>query len=572
MVQKQKAGCISVLKRGVEAEFAKLFHDGDLEAARTELNESVRDLIVWERNTVWRDMLLQERRLRDTHAKRSGTRDSPFRAFRVVPFLVAVVLFLGVLFAPASQFMFLQRALEERENQGHPISAAAAAARNAAAQRCLALVTFASVLWATEAVPLFVTSLAMPLLAVILRVFLDEKGERTLGPTEAAHKSITSMSSPVLLLILGGYSISGALSKHAIDKAVAIAVLRHARRPPELLLLLMLLAVFLSMLVSNVAAPVLTVGIVTPLLRSLPPGTPFIKCALLGVAAACNVGGMTSPIASPQNAIALDALRGAASISFRQWVAIALPLALVTVFVMHAYLIVRFGRGPMQAFPLIPMHSPLKWKDTGMAHLVVILTVLVTVALWSSKTVSDRFGGDGIVALVPVVVFMGTGLLSKEDFNALPFNVIYLVSGGVVMGAAVRSSRLLELVAASVHSAVVGAGLYKTYLTFMLMTLLVACIMSHTVSSIILSPVLAELGAALGHPRLMVLGGALACSCAMALPVSSFPNMAVISVEDELGNPYLSARDFVWVGFPLTLLAGAALASLGYVLSFYAGL
>ncbi len=567
MVPRDGAVGIAALKQGVEAEFAKLFHDGDVEAARAELNESVRDLIVWERNTIWRDMLLQERRLRDAHAKRSGIRDSAFRSFRVLPFLLALVLFGGVLLAPTSQFAFLEQFQSVSGTHEHN-----AAAQEGAAQRCLALVTFASVLWATEAVPLFVTSLAIPLLTVVLRVFLDDKGERVLSATQAAHKAITSMSSPVLLLILGGYSISGALSKHTIDKAIAIAVLRHARRPPELLLMLMLLAVFLSMLVSNVAAPVLLVGIVTPLLRSFPPGTPFVKCALLGIAAACNIGGMTSPIASPQNAIALDALRGVATISFRQWVAIALPLALTAVFVMHAYLLVRFGRGPMQIFPLVPMHRPLKWKDTGMAHLVVILTILVTVALWSSKSVSERLGGDGIVALVPVVVFMGTGLLSKEDFNALPFNVIYLVSGGVVMGAAVRSSRLLDVVAASVRSAVLGAGLFKIYVTFMAMTLLVACFMSHTVSSIILSPILAELGAALGHPRLMVLGGALACSCAMALPVSSFPNMAVINVEDELGNPYLSARDFIWVGFPLTLLSGAILASLGFVLLLYIGM
>ncbi|KAK4530823.1 hypothetical protein CCYA_CCYA05G1680 [Cyanidiococcus yangmingshanensis] len=569
MDRKHSSTGITSLKKSVEDEFASLFHDGDVEAARAELNESVRDLIIWERNTVWRDMLLQERRLRDTHAKRSGLRDSTFRAFRVVPFLIAVVLFVGVLLAPASQFAFLEQARNTGATHDHSV---AAAARDGAAQRCLALVTFASVLWATEAVPLFVTSLAIPLLTVVLRVFLDEKGERVLGATEAAHKAITSMSSPVLLLILGGYSISGALSKHTIDKAIAIAVLRHARRPPELLLMLMLLAVFLSMLVSNVAAPVLLVGIVTPVLQSFPPGTPFVKCALLGIAAACNIGGMTSPIASPQNAIALDALRGVASVSFRQWVALALPLALVAVFVMHAYLLVRFGRGPIQAFPLVPMHRPLKWKDTGMAHLVVILTVLVTIALWTSKSVSERLGGDGIVALVPVVVFMGTGLLSKEDFNSLPFNVIYLVSGGVVMGAAVRSSRLLEIVAASVRSSVQDASLWKVYMTFMLMTLLVACLMSHTVSSIILSPILAELGAGLGHPRLMVLGGALACSCAMALPVSSFPNMAVISVEDELGNPYLSAQDFVWVGFPLTLLSAAILASLGYGLLRYTGM
>jgi len=36
-------------------------------------------------------------------------------------------------------------------------------------QNCLALLGFASMLWCTEALPLYVTSMLVPLLAVVLR-------------------------------------------------------------------------------------------------------------------------------------------------------------------------------------------------------------------------------------------------------------------------------------------------------------------------------------------------------------------------------------------------------------------
>ncbi|KAK4535672.1 hypothetical protein CDCA_CDCA05G1697 [Cyanidium caldarium] len=548
------------LREGVEFEFARLFYDGDVESARNELNESVRDLIVWERNTIWRDMLLDERRKRGTHAKKTGERDRPFATFRPVPFVVALALFLAISWAPRRLFGFLQR---------HHVGGAARHAPNAddggAAQRCLALMVAATMLWATEAVPLYVTSLAIPLASVAAGVFLDKKGAQVLPPAEAARTAIAAMSSPVVLLILGGYSIAAALSKYAIDKTLAVAVLSRTRRPQEVLMLLMLLGLVLSMLVSNVAAPVLLVGLILPVLRALPPGTPFTKCALLGVAVACNIGGMTSPIASPQNAIALDALRSSQSISFSEWLSVALPLSVLLVLVSHAFLLVRFGHGGMAALPAFPMHRPLRGKDIRSSHVVVLLTVAVTVALWISKSVSERLGGDGIVALVPVLVFMGTGLLSKEDFNALPFNVIYLVSGGIVLGAAVRSSRLLEVIAATIEEAVEGAGLWRIFTTFAAFTLLIACVMSHTVTSIIVSPILAELGTSLGHPRLLVMGGALACSGAMALPVSSFPNMAVVNTENELGLPYVDAREFMRSGLPLTVLAGGAIVSVGYL-------
>jgi hypothetical protein len=41
-------------------------------------------------------------------------------------------------------------------------------------QNCLALLGFASLLWCTEALPLYVTSMLVPLLAVVLRVMVDK--------------------------------------------------------------------------------------------------------------------------------------------------------------------------------------------------------------------------------------------------------------------------------------------------------------------------------------------------------------------------------------------------------------
>ena len=51
---------------------------------------------------------------------------------------------------------------------------------------------------------------------------------------------------------------------------------------------------------SNVAATVLIHSIITPLCKKLPPESDWPKQALLGVAFSCNVGGMVTPIASPQ--------------------------------------------------------------------------------------------------------------------------------------------------------------------------------------------------------------------------------------------------------------------------------
>ena len=53
---------------------------------------------------------------------------------------------------------------------------------------------------------------------------------------------------------------------------------------------------------------VLCTSAVLPLILKMPPESRFPKALLLGIAFANNIGGMTTPVASPQNAIALNAL------------------------------------------------------------------------------------------------------------------------------------------------------------------------------------------------------------------------------------------------------------------------
>ena len=50
------------------------------------------------------------------------------------------------------------------------------------------------------------------------------------------------------------------------------------------------------------------------------------------------------------------------------------------------------------------------------------------------------------------------------------------------------------------------------------------------------------------HPQLLVMGAGLMCSGAMGLPVSGFPNMNAVALEDQTGQNYLTTADFLKVG------------------------
>jgi di/tricarboxylate transporter len=66
-------------------------------------------------------------------------------------------------------------------------------------QNCLALLAFASMLWCTEAIPLFVTSMLVPFLVVVLRVLDDTEQEPPVRLTakQAAPKVFHTMFSQV---------------------------------------------------------------------------------------------------------------------------------------------------------------------------------------------------------------------------------------------------------------------------------------------------------------------------------------------------------------------------------------
>jgi di/tricarboxylate transporter len=133
------------------------------------------------------------------------------------------------------------------------------------------------------------------------------------------------------MLLLGGFAIAAALSKHFIAKQMAVAILsRVGRRPHHVLLANMLVATFASMWISNVAAPVLCFSLVQPILRTLPTDHAFCKSLVMGIALASNLGGMTSPISSPQNIFAIERMSiSGVPPSWLQWFAVALPVSIL---------------------------------------------------------------------------------------------------------------------------------------------------------------------------------------------------------------------------------------------------
>ena len=516
----------------IEQVYAKVVTKGDIAHARRELRLHLREHVVWERNTVWREMIgierkaqaanfgirqtllgggVQERRRQGDNQAGEDVKEvvTPVGRYRCPSWLFSFNFFALVAIIAVFVVLLLVPIMEKPEQQN-----------------CLAMLAFVSMLWATEVIPLFVTSLLIPFLVVVLRIMRDDDKPHNHLDSKAATKAVFSaMWTPVIMLLLGGFTIAAALSKFHIAKMMATFVLSKAgTRPRTVLITNMFVGMFLSMWISNVAAPVLCFSIIQPLLRNLPADSPFPKALILGIALASNIGGAASPIASPQNIIALQNM--SPTPSWGTWFFIALPVCIITILLIWVLLLVTFH--PSRGTTIVPIR-PMKDRLTGTQYFIILVT-LATIALWcASHQLESTFGDMGVIAIIPMVLFFGTGILTKEDFNNFLWTIIILAAGGLSLGKAVSSSGLLHTIASAITDRVAHFSVYGVLVVFASLILIVATFISHTVAALIILPLVQQVGVSMEpnpHPNLLVMGAALMCSAAMGLPTSGFPNMS----------------------------------------------
>ncbi|MCJ1338359.1 low-affinity phosphate transporter [Bachmanniomyces sp. S44760] len=564
----------------IEEAYAGVVTHGDVPLAKRELRLHLREHVVWERNTVWREMIGIERKAQaanmglrrtllggdhDPSKRRlQGDEDSdmgnkelstPIGRFTCPRWLFSSTFYTLVGIVLIFIILLVVPIMKKPEQQN-----------------CLAMLIFVSLLWATEVIPLFVTSLLIPFLAVVLQVVRsDQRPHTRLEPKDATKYIFAAMWTPVIMLLLGGFTIAAALSKYHIAKLMATFVLSKAgTRPRTVIVTNMFVAMISSMFISNVAAPVLCFSIIQPMLRNLPSDSRMSKALILGIALASNIGGAASPIASPQNIIALQNMHPQPS--WLKWFFVALPVCIVSILLIWILLLMTFN--PSKGTTIVPIR-PMKDRFTGVQWFISCVTI-VTIALWCvTHQLEGVFGDMGVVAIIPMVLFFGTGILTKEDFNNFLWTIIILAAGGLSLGKAVASSGLLHTIAEAITARVDDMSLYGVLVVFAALILVVATFISHTVAALIILPLVQQVGAGMKepHPNLLVMGSALMCSAAMGLPTSGFPNMTAIMLEDsQTGQRYLRVSHFLSRGIPSSIMTFIVVITIGYGLMLIVGL
>ncbi|MFW5726134.1 MAG: SLC13 family permease, partial [Bacteroidota bacterium] len=150
-----------------------------------------------------------------------------------------------------------------------------------------------------------------------------------------------------------------------------------------------------------------------------------------------------------------------------------------------------------------------------------------------------------MIAFIPIVALTVTSVLSKDDIRALPWEVLWLVAGGISLGISMENTGLAMWLVSSISWDMLPQ--IALLLVFGLVALMLSNFLSNTVTATLLVPLAVSMGTAgiAGEGFSLVITSLVigaACNMAMLLPISTPPNAIAMSTG------FIKTADMVKVG------------------------
>lgn len=387
-------------------------------------------------------------------------------------------------------------------------------------QRMLGIFIAAILLWATEAVPLYATAVGVIFAEVLL---ISDQAILTVGEgAPAAEMFFNSLSNPVIILFMGGFLLADGAAKFKLDRALSARLLRPFLKSARLTVLgVMLITAVLGMFMSNTATTAAMFAVVLPVMRALPEGKARAGLAL-SIPAAANVSGISTPVSSPPNAIALGALQNLGiHVTFVEWMVAALPLVVIMMAVVWAFI----------AFTFIPADLTLKIDtsakfNTSKRAIAFYIVALVTIILWMTEV----FHGisSNTVGFMPVVALLMLGVMTGDDIRKLDWPILWLVAGGIALGSGVGITGLDKWLIGSIDWQSIPSAV--VFLALAGVTAILGVFLSNSAAANLLIPMAIGISSGLeGTTVQIAVVVALACSMGVLLPISTPPNAIAYS-------------------------------------------
>jgi sodium-dependent dicarboxylate transporter 2/3/5 len=421
------------------------------------------------------------------------------------------------------------------------------------AQKLAAILAMMVVLWVTEALPLAVTALIGPVLAVVLQV-------------TSPRAALAPFADPIIFLFIGSFMLAEAMFVHGLDRRIAFGALSSrlvGGSPARILFVYGGVSAGISMWISNTATTAMMFPIGLSIVAHMTEGRhsergsrDFAVAMMLITAFGASIGGLGTPIGTPPNLIGIGMLSRIAGIeiSFFEWMLLGVPLVVLLFLFLFAYFYFRSLRGltlggsrPERLKEELRRLGPM---SAGQRNVLVAFGV--TVALWLMPGVLTIVGfGDSRVtrwfgAAVPesVAAMIGAILLfllpvswrarrftlTWEEAVRIDWGIILLFGGGLAMGELAFSSGLAESLGRGITSWLPAKSPAALTVLFTAVAIVMSEAASNTASANMIVPVAIAVAQAAGvDPLQPALGATLGASMGFMMPISTPPNAIVYS-------------------------------------------
>jgi len=427
-------------------------------------------------------------------------------------------------------------------------------------QHVLAITVLMAIWWITEVMPLGVTAL-IPIVAFPI-----------LGVTSAANAG-QAFGNSVNFLLLGGFFIGAALARWQLHTRIALVIINKLGSTTQALMLGFMLASFLlSMWISNVASTMMMVPIALSVIDRVfkynqeeELKSKFSIGLMLAIAYSCNIGGLSTLIGTPSNAILAGIVEEIFGwqITFIDWFVLAFPLALILLATNWFFLtkiaykvdLGKNNKGKAVIEEELEKLGEMKKPERG-----VLIILCATATCWVLRGMIDiewvsRINDATIAVFFGSLLFVlpsgnkkGEKLLDWPSALKIPWGVLLLMGGGFTLAAAFVSTGL-DLWVASQLEVLGNTPIFLIVLAVVVLTVFLTELTSNSATATIMVPLLAGMAAAMSiHPYALIMAAGFSAPLAFMLPMATPANSIVFSCE------YLKVKHMARTGLVLNIV------------------
>jgi sodium-dependent dicarboxylate transporter 2/3/5 len=459
-------------------------------------------------------------------------------------------------------------------------------AGNLPASQMAAVAVLMAIWWVSDCIPLFATAL----LPLVLFPLLGIMGGRETAPI---------YFNSTIVLFIGGFMIALTMEKWELHRRIALGII-HAvgGGPARIVLGFMIAAAFLSMWISNTATAVMMVPIGLAMVFQIEEefdkerAHTFTVGLMLGIAYSCSVGGLMTLVGTPPNLSFVRIFEilfpDAPSISFGQWMIMALPIGITMIFLAWIVITRIFYRTPAE---LTVDRRVVEKERTALGPITfeekVVMAVfastavlwvfrvdlqlgLVTIPGWSRLLPFPGMIDDGTVAIAMASLLFfiptknqdkgGRRIMGPDVIPRLPWNIVLLFGGGFALAAGFQRTGLAQLLGDQFQT----LSHLPTFVMILLVCLMITFLTeltSNTATTEMVLPILAAIAVATEtHPLILMIPATLSASCAFMMPVATPPNAIIF------GSGRLTVGEMARVGLVLNLVGALVIAGIVYTL------